>query len=229
MKKILSIIILFNIICCNNNSLTSITKTEENAVQQVLNFYNGECLRSKGIKSENGKSIYYFELEMSKSELLNIKFKNLKTHSANIAYLFYSNLGVEKDNYQEIKVKIVLNNGTSEEFSYSSLHLLEIETLQPTVNQIIDKIKKKDYDNLLTFFDNSISIEAKNAENLFSALENQYGKIDMIQFQGFEFRKTNNYGDVIVIKEAVIFGKVALSMSLIFKRKNSKLIAIEFE
>ena len=82
---------------------------------------------------------------------------------------------------------------------------------------------------ILKSFDESISIETKSLEDLFSSLENKYGKINMIQFQGFQFRKTNNYGDVIVIKEAVIFGKTALSMNLIFKRENSKLISIEFE
>ncbi|WP_310555480.1 hypothetical protein [Flavobacterium sp.] len=227
MKKILSIIILLNFISCNN---TGVTAKEENAVQQVLNFYNGECLRSKGLKSENGNSKSYFELEMSKSELLNIKAKSLKTHSANIAYLFYSNLDGEKENYQEIKVKVILDNGTNEEFTYSNLELLEIEKLQSFINQIIEKITKKEYEKLLISFDKSIDIEAKSIENLFSTLENQYGKINKeVQFQGFEFRETKNYGNVIVIKQALIFGKTALSMNLIIKRENSKLISIEFQ
>lgn len=226
MKKILSIIILLSFISCNN---TSVTVKEENAVQQVLNFYNGECLRSKGIKSENGNNKSYFELEMSKSELLNAKSKNLKTHSANIAYLFYSNLDEEKKNYQEIKVKIVIDNGTNQEFSYSNIELLEIEKLEPYLNQIIDKITKKEYEKLLSSFDKTVNIDAKNIENLFATLENQYGKINKIQSQGFEFKETNNYGNVIVMKEAVVFEKTVLSMNLIIKRENSKLISIEFE
>jgi hypothetical protein len=204
-------------------------KNEDMAIEKILNFYDGKCMKSKGLLYDNGNKKKYFEIEISDSELLNNEFKDLKYHSANIAYLFYSNLDVEKDNYQEIKVKIVLNNGTSEEFSYLSLNLLEIENLQPFINPIIDGVRRKKYENLLKSFDESISIETKNLEDLFSSLENKYGKINMIQFQGFQFRKTNNYGDVIVIKEAVIFGKTALSMNLIFKRENSKLIAIEFE
>jgi hypothetical protein len=226
MKKILSIIVLLVFISCIN---TGVTVKEEKAVQQVLNFYNGECLRSKGLKSENGNNKSYFELEMSKSELLNAKSKNLKTHSANIAYLFYSNLDEEKKNYQEIKVKIVLDNETNQEFSYSNIELSEIEKLQPTLNQIIEKITKKDYEKLLGSFDKSINIDTKKVGNLFLTLENQYGKINKVQSQGFEFRETNNYGKVIVIKSAVIFGKTALSMNLIIKRENSKLISIEFE
>lgn len=226
MKKILSITILLIFISCNN---TGVTVKEENAVLQVLNFYNGECLRSKGIKSENGNNKFYFELEMSKSELLNAKSKNLKTHSANIAYLFYSNLDEEKKNYQEIKVKIVLYNGTTQEFSYSNVELSEIEKLQPYLNQIIAKISKKEYEKLLISFDKTVDIDAKNIENLFATIENQYGKINKIQSQGFEFRETNNYGNVIVMKEAVVFEQTVLSMNLIIKRENGKLISIEFE
>ena len=227
MKKILSIIILLCFISCNNT--TSVTVKEENAVQQVLNFYNGECLRSKGVKSENGNNKSYFELEMSKSELLNAKSKNLKTHSANIAYLFYSNLDEEKKNYQEIKVKIILDNGTNQQFLYSNIELSEVEKLQSYRNEIINKITGKEYEKLLSLFDKAINIDAKNIENLFATLENQYGKINKIQSQGFEFRETNNYGNVIVMKEAVVFEKIVLSMNLIIKRENSKLISIEFE
>lgn len=227
MKKILSIIILLCFISCNN--ATSVTVKEENAVQQVLNFYNGECLRSKGVKSENGNNKSYFELEMSKSELLNAKSKNLKTHSANIAYLFYSNLDEEKKNYQEIKVKIILDNGTNQQFLYSNIELSEVEKLQLYRNEIIDKIIGKEYEKLLSLFDKAINIDAKNIKNLFATLENQYGKINKIQSQGFEFRETNNYGNVIVMKEAVVFEKIVLSMNLIIKRENSKLISIEFE
>lgn len=226
MKKIALIIILFNLISCNN---TNITVNEENAVQQVLNFYNGECIRSKGLKSENGNNKSYFELEISKSELLNIEDKNLKKHSANIAYLFYSNLGEEKENYQEIKVKILLDNGIIKEFIYSKIQLSEVEKLHSYLNQIIEEITKKNYERLLILFDKTINIEAKSIENLFTSLEKQYGKISKIQQQGFEFRETHNYGNVIIIKNALLFDKTALSMNLIIKRENSKLISIEIE
>lgn len=226
MKKIVLIIILFNLISCNN---TSITVKEENAVQQVLNFYNGECIRSKGVKSENGNNKSYFELEISKSKLLNTNTKDLKTHSANIAYLFYSNLEEETRDYQEIKVKIILDNGVNQEFVYSEVELLEIEKLQPYLSQIIEEVTKKDYEKLQTLFDKTINIETKSIENLFTTLEKQYGKINKIQQQGFAFRESSNYGNVIITKNALLFGKTALSMNLIIKEENSKLISIEFE
>ena len=226
MKKILSILIVLNFISCNN---IGVTAKEENAVEQVLNFYNGVCLRSKGVKLENGSNISYFELEISKSELLNVRSKDLKTHSANIAYLFYSNLEEEKENYQEIKVRIVLDNGTSEEFLYTNIELLEIEKLQHFVNQITEDITKKDFEKLILSFDKSITVEANSIKSLFLTVENKFGKINEFEFQGFDFRDSRNYGNVIVIKEALVFEKTGLYMNLNIKRENSKLISIEFE
>lgn len=226
MKKIVLIIILFNLASCNN---ANITINEENAVQQVLNFYDGECLRSKGLKSDNGNNKSYFELEISKSKLLNIDAKDLKRHSANIAYLFYSSLNNEKKNYQEIRVKILLDNGVNEEFSYSDTELLEIEKLQPYLNQITENIIKKDYERLLSLFDKTINIEAKSIESLFTTIEKRYGEISKIQHQGFEFKETNNFGDVISIKSALLCSKTALPMNLIIKKESNKLISIEFE
>lgn len=226
MKKIVFIIILFNLISCN---IASITAKEENAVQQVLNFYNGKCTRSKGITSKNGINKSYFELEISKSKLLNIDQKNLKTHSANIAYLFFSNLEEDKKNYQEIRVKITLDNGENQEFSYSEMELSEIEKLQPYINQITEEIIKKDYKKLQTFFDKSINIETMSIESLFTMLEKQYGKINKIQQQGFAYRESKKYGNVIMIKNALLVDKIAFSMDLFIRKENSKLISIEFE
>jgi hypothetical protein len=85
MNRIISILIFYCLISCNNKDSL---KNEENAVQQVLNFYNGECLKSKGFELENGSNISFYELEISNSELLNLKSQNLRKHSANIAYFF---------------------------------------------------------------------------------------------------------------------------------------------
>jgi hypothetical protein len=229
MKRCFLFFVISLLFSCKKEENTNInTSIEYNAIQNVLNFYGGKCIKSKGYLYDNGNEKKYYEIEISNSELLNKKINDLKIHAANIAYLFYSNLDNDKDKYQEIKVKIVLNDGRHEEFSYLSDNLIEIENIQPILNQIIDKIKKKKYDDLITTFDKSINIEVKSLEDLFSILENQYGKIGLIQLQGFEFRKSNNYGEAIIINQAVIFGKTALSMNLIFKRKDNKLITIEF-
>lgn len=226
MKRVLSILAVI-IISCNNRG--KVTKNEVNAVQQVLNFYGGECLRSKGVKSLSGNSTTYFEIEISKSELINIDSKNIISHSANVAYLFYSNLGVEKVKYNEIKVKVNLSNGSTQEFVYSNKELDQIEKLQPYLKKIIDEITNKNYEELSSVFDESVKINPNNIRDLFSSLEEQYGEINKNQTQGFENKKTNNFGDVVLMREILVLEKKSINMNLIFKKDSNKLISIEFE
>ena len=225
MNRIISILIFYCLISCNNKDSL---KNEENAVQQVLNFYNGECLKSKGFELENGSNISFYELEISNSELLNLKSQNLRKHSANIAYLFYSNLNNEKKNYDKIKVKINLSDGDVQEFSYSSDDLVEVEKIKTYRNQIVKNIMDNDYSSLIKMFDDSVSIKQEELSDLFSSIELQYGKVVKTQFQGFEYRESNNFGEVIVLNEALLYDKTALSMDIIFNKENMKVIAIEF-
>lgn len=225
MRKISSILFLFLIISCNK---VSETENEINAVQQVLNFYNGECVKSKGIEINNGVDKRNYELEMSKSDLLNQSPTKLKSHSGNIAYLFYSNLKNEKSNYDEIKVKINLLNGETQNFKYSDIELNEIEKLEPKFKEITEYIISEDYENLTKQFDGSIKVEKKSISELFESFKSQYGKINKTQFQGFQFENSNNFGKIIVINEALVLEKVNANMNLIFNRESKKLISIEF-
>ena len=228
MKTKLFFLLLFITTFISCKKVVDVTETEVNAVQKVLNFYNGKCLRSKGFKIKNSINSRNFELEMSESELLEHNSTKLKLHSANIAYLFYSNLKDEKNNYDEIIVKVNLKNGSSEEFIYTSKELQEVENLQIEVLKINELIVNKDYENLALQFESSINIDKENVAELFNSLEKQYGKILKTQFQGFELVETNNYGKVTKIGEALMLKNINPSMNLIFSRENKKLISIEF-
>lgn len=225
MRKILSVLVLIILFSCNK---VIETENEINSVQAVLNFYNGECLKSKGFEKNNGVDKQYYEIEISKSELLNQSPDELKSHSANIAYLFYSNLKSEKSNYDEIKVTINLSNGESQSFKYADKELDEIENLQPKINEIIECVKTDDYKSLTKQFEDSIRIEEKTISELFSSLQSKYGKINKAQFQGFQIEDSNNFGKIIVIHEALVFEKITASMNLIFNRVTKKLISVEF-
>lgn len=228
MNKILTFIFLTLIIVSCKKDI-GVTEKEVNAVQQVLNFYDGECLRHKGFETKNGETKTYFELEMSKSSILENNSEKLKSHSGNIAYLFYSALDDERSNYNEIRVKINLQNGTSSEFLYSDKEIEEIEKLIPKINQISELLKNKKYENLLGLFDKTIEIEISELTKLFNNLESEYGIVKQSQFQGFEFKDTNNFGQVIKVNVVQVREKVTFTMILIFNRNNRNLISIEFE
>ena len=227
MNKILTFLFLTLIIVSCKKDI-GVTDKEVNSVQQVLNFYDGECLRHKGFETKDGETKTYFELEMSKSPLLESYAKNLNPHSGNIAYLFYSSLGDEKSNYNQVRVKINIQNGTSSEYSYSDKEIEEIEKLIPQINSVSKLIEKKDFNTLTKLFDKSIELETKVITELFQNIERQYGTVKKSQFQGFEFKDTNNFGQVIKVNVVQVREKVALTMLLVFKRNNRNLIAIEF-
>lgn len=192
MNKILSFLILTLIVTSCKKDI-GVTDKEVNSVQQVLNFYDGECLRHKGFETKNGETITYFELEMSKSPLLNKNAENLNPHAGNIAYLFHSSLEDEKSNYNQVRVKINLENGTSSEYSYSDKEIAKIEKLMPKINQISELLENKKYEILLGIFDKTIELEISDLTELLNNLENEYGIIKQSQFQGFDLLDTNNF------------------------------------
>lgn len=228
MNKILSFLILTLIVTSCKKDI-GVTDKEVNSVQQVLNFYDGECLRHKGFETKNGETITYFELEMSKSPLLNKNAENLNPHAGNIAYLFHSSLEDEKSNYNQVRVKINLENGTSSEYSYSDKEIAKIEKLMPKINQISELLENKKYEILLGIFDKTIELEISDLTELLNNLENEYGIIKQSQFQGFDLLDTNNFGQVIKVNIVQVREKIALKMALTFKRNNRNLIAIEFD
>ena len=228
MNKIYTLLLLALIIVSCKKDI-GVTEKEVNSVQQVLNFYNGECLRHKGFETKNGETKTYFELEMSKSSLLENNAKKIKPHSGNIAYLFYSTLDDEKSNYNQVRVKINLQDGTSSEFSYSDKEIEEIENLMPKIDNISDLIKKKDFESLTKIFDKSIELKTSQVSELFNNIDSQYGIVKQSQFQGFELLDTNSFGQVIKVNVVQVREKVSLTMVLTFNRNNRNLIAIEFE
>jgi hypothetical protein len=93
--KTLTIPLLFLIVSCNK---ARVSKQEVAAVDSVLAFYGGQCVRAKGYKIENDEKETYFELEMSKSKTLDTYEDFLGMAASNVAYLFYKNLGDDKKN-----------------------------------------------------------------------------------------------------------------------------------
>ncbi|WP_332454619.1 hypothetical protein [Chryseobacterium aquaticum] len=231
MKQILQIVILLIIFSCNK---IEVSKTEVEAVDKVLQFYDGQVNHSIGFKIANGKKANYFELQVSKSDLLNNEQKYLTEQAGNIAYIFYTNLKDEKSNYNEIRVKIDLDNGTSQEYNFSTTELKEIEELYPEIEKTNNFIRDADYKSLIRDADykslatqnGEIGVTENSLKNVFDQRKSEFGNIKQIQNQGFSFHKSEYRGDFINVKEVILFDKNAEDMILSYDRKTKKLIAI---
>jgi hypothetical protein len=55
--------------------------------------------------------------------------------------------------------QINLSNGESQSFEYVDNELIEIEKLQPKINEIIEYIKTDNYESLTKQFEDSIKVE----------------------------------------------------------------------
>lgn len=225
-KAITTIILVTAVISCNKEIL--LTKKEIGAVQEVLNFYGGVCHRYKGFQTKNGNTKTHFELEMSKSTLLENNSDLLKSHSANIEYLFYTGLQDEKSNYDQVNVKINLEDGRRSEYQYSEKELIEIGNLKTEIDQASLRLKEKEYVVVADMFVESIPIGPIDIQKLFDNLENKYGTIEQTQFQGFEFADSKNFGKITKIRMVQVRPEGALPMTFIFQRKSDKLISIDF-
>lgn len=222
MKQILQIVILLITFSCNK---IGVSKTEVEAVDKVIQFYGGQVNRSIGLKTANWKKTDYFELQVSKSDLLNNEQRYLTEQAGNIAYIFYTNLKDEKSNYNEIRVKIDLDNGTSQEYNFSTTELKEIEELYPEIEKTNNFIRDADYKSLATQ-NGEIGVTENSLKKVFDQLTSEFGNIKQIQNQGFSFHKSEYRGDFINVKEVILFDKNAEDMTLSYDRKTKKLIAI---
>lgn len=181
MKLLLNLLILLSFISCSGYELT---KTEIDAVQQTLNFYGGQCNRATGIKIINNEKLKYFELEFSKSPLVEYWVNNSELPASNIAYLFYLNLHEERSKYDLIKVKLNFSNGNSNEYSYSKSEISNFIRLCPLNDTISSYLKNEKYESLLVKFDSDFL--DKSAKNEFiSTLRKNEEILKQTQVQGF--------------------------------------------
>ncbi|HLU84829.1 MAG TPA: hypothetical protein VKZ45_05095 [Vicingaceae bacterium] len=229
MRKIIGILLIGVLTACNN---VGVTETEVQAVQSVLDFYGGICNRHKGFEAKNGETDTYFELEMSQSELVESYSNMLELPASNIAYLFYSNLNDEQDNYTYVKVKINLSNGQSHEYSYSARDLKEIESLTPLLQSITDKIKAQDYEGLISQFDKNIAsnLTSEQLKAYCVPYDSAYGRVDNTQFQGYSFfeGETDNR-PLAHIAGIMIRENENTPISLFIDRKSKKVVTMKYD
>lgn len=229
MKILLGILLIATLTACNN---TLVTDTEVEAVQKVIDFYGGECLRHKGFETRNGKTETYFLLEMSQSELIESYSNVLEIPASNIAYLFYSNLKGEQNNYTHVKVKINPSSGKPYEHSFSATDLKEVEKLVQVIQNVSDKIRSKNYEGLLSEFDEEIasSLTMDQLQQFCSEADTTYGDVNATQFQGFSYfdSEEDNRALVHLLGIMIRQGKNT-PISLYIDRHSKRVVTLKYE
>ncbi|MCF6407253.1 hypothetical protein L3C95_30445 [Chitinophaga filiformis] len=176
---------------CNSSNVFSISDNEDKGIKEVLEYYGGICKYAVGYSAstKEGKT-KYFEVEMTKSDIIE-KFANaLDMPASNIAYLFYRNLKQEKDNYDEIHVVIILQNERKMIFKYPKEDLATIDRKMGVVEKVVDILKRKNFDGLKPYLNPDTTYIHYNEDTLINNVakfDPQFGSIKEFSPYGFRF------------------------------------------
>jgi hypothetical protein len=198
------------------SNLLSITDNEDKGVKEVLDFYGGYCEYSIGasISTDKGKQ-KYFELKVSKSEVLDKYADMPDVLASNIAYLFYKNLKSENKNYSEIHSVLLFSKVDKYEHSYTLDQLELMSAKMIVVNKVIDLIKAKNFAGLKPFLSND-SYTDKAKDTLTSNLQKvdpEFGNVKEFRTFGFRFETLNGF-NVLNVLGAIMRDKQNNQISL---------------
>jgi hypothetical protein len=193
------------------SSCARITDNEDKGVKDILNFYGGYCRYSIGFvaSTSEGKQ-KYFELEMSKSEVVEKYSDVVEMPASNIAYLFYHDLEKEKNNYNEIRSVVILKDGSHSTFKYATKKLAIVEKKMSVVQKIVNVLKSRHYEDIKPFLQPDTNYIRYDKEELIAnlaKLDPQFGTIQEFRPLGFRFGQTEYGRDYLHISGALIRDK----------------------
>lgn len=194
------------------SNFISISDNEDKGVKEILSFYGGYCEYSLGASasaSTETEKKKYFELKLTKSELIEELANKVEMVASNSAYLFYKNLTEEREKYDEIHVLIGFKDGDEMLFKYSTDDLEKIDKRIELVEKIVGLIKDKEFEAIRPYLNTELFDYSK--DELISGInrvDSQFGKVtDGFMTYGFRIRTMDN-GKQILHQSCVILRDV---------------------
>jgi len=197
----------------------SITDNEDKGVKEILDFYGGYCKYAIGASAstETGKK-KYFELELSKSDVIEEKAKVSQMAASNIAYIFYKNLSTEeRDNYDEIHTVLIFADGEKMTFEFPTKQLELVDQRMKVVNKVVGLIKEKNFEALRPILNDTalISYDKNELITNLKSVDTQFGNVtEGFTPFGFRINKVKDGTDVLHISGAIIRDKQSNEFSV---------------
>ena len=171
--------------------------TESRGVDEVLAFYGGTAVYSKGMVSSMEDKLQgkYYELKLSGGGFEKIAqyFPNPALPASNCAYLFYHALTpVEKKDYDFIRIVIeAQGERTTQDFSTPDLARAELAMAQ--MAPAVDALRRQAYDQFVRFGNPLAASEQQwqRDKAMLVAVDKQYGRVKEFSLQGFETVQRN--------------------------------------
>ena len=190
------------------SNFVNISDEEDKGIKEILAFYGGKCEYGYETKAEKGKDpekIFWIKLSNS-NELDTLigtpGFESIEELTgANIAYLFYKNIGNEKYNYTSIKTILDSKKIGQTEYLYSIAELDKVNRKVPLVGKIVDYIIHKQFNELGNKFSIDKQIVDINIDTMITKLQEAeavFGNASGFVLDGFRFITSKSGKRVLV-------------------------------
>ncbi len=177
-------------------ALVGLTPNEDKGIKEIIGFYGGRCEYSIGMSTGiNVERTKYFKIKLENSQATQA-IKNTEMACGNIAYMFYHALNSkEKENYQEIHVKLVPSQQPANEETYTAEQLQNMDKKLQFTERFISFIKNKQADSLQSYFSTELFSKKQISEFVNKLQTNEAGLSPIRDFVpvGFEVTEYDNY------------------------------------
>jgi hypothetical protein len=192
------------------SKVLTITENEDKGIKEILAFYGGTSQYSIGASASTEDGVKkFFEIELSRSTVVEKYVDRSKMTASNIACIFFNNLNDQEiEKYSEIRV-VLSENGEKETYKFQTAKLKLVEQRMAVLDKTVGFIKDKNFDAILPMLNNTIT--NYNKEELIAKLkmvDPQFGNVtEGIRKFGFVTYKSEIGKELIHISGIIVRDK----------------------
>lgn len=190
-----------------DSGLISTTKNENKGIDEILEFYGGQCKYAVGTSASTDKGVIkYFELEVSQSEVIE-KYANIaQMPASNVAYLFFDNLQADNNGYDEIHTVLVFNDGEKMKFTFPTNELQTVKERIESIEKIVEHIKTGNFEAIKPML-NPNSILKYDKDELITNMakvDSGFGEVKEFLPYGYRINNTQTGKDILHISGVLV-------------------------
>ncbi len=172
---------------CGNE--VPLSENEEKGIAEIKAAYGGQLSYELLDSTTADGAKKYLQFKLSQSDVLEKQADLLELKASNVAWLFFKNIGEEKNKYTHLKIILMLKDKTGDSRIYSIQELEKVKAKIPVIEQAAAAIQSGNYDGFYELFPQDIraTVTKENLINFCSSVDNEKGRATGFQFEGFGY------------------------------------------